>query len=98
MTMNRNTFDFTDLSDIPNEVKSELSKKGFVKDRICNLLKSSLSVRPDGLNIDEILVAYYRQHKEKVTRDTMYVHLNRLKVLGRVKKVRNKFIYVEGDS
>lgn len=75
-----NIFDLKDLSDLPEEVVSGLSKgkKGTFEKNIIKLLTTAR--RP--LNIDEVTVGYYRMFGIKKTRKAINMKLYNMSISG----------------
>lgn len=65
-----NIFDLTDVSDIPEEISTELSHDVFAQNILTLFNKAGRN-----LTIDEITVGYYRQFKEIKTKRQIMVKL-----------------------
>ena len=68
--MTENIFDLTDVSDIPEEISTELSHDVFAQNILTLFNKAGRN-----LTIDEITVGYYRQFKEIKTKRQIMVKL-----------------------
>ena len=68
--MTENIFDLTDVSDIPDEISTELNCNVFAQN-ILKLFKEA----GRNLTIDEVTVGYYRQFKEIKTKRQIMVKL-----------------------
>ena len=91
--MSKDLFNAVDMDDIPKELKQQLNKKRLLKNKIMSLLQEAMSVTNNvGVTVDQILVAYYREYGEVVTRRSMLSHLARLKQVGKIKKINNRYV------
>ena len=68
--MTENIFDLTDVSDIPEEISTELSHDVFAQNILTLFNKAGRN-----LTIDEVTVGYYRQFKEIKTKRQIMVKL-----------------------
>ena len=68
--MTENIFDLTDVSDIPDEISTELSHDVFAQNILTLFNKAGRN-----LTIDEVTVGYYRQFKEIKTKRQIMVKL-----------------------
>ena len=68
--MKENIFDLTDVSDIPDEISSELSNDVFAQNILTLFNKAGRN-----LNVNEITVGYYRQFNEIKTKRQIMVKL-----------------------
>ena len=68
--MTENIFDLTDVSDIPEEISTDLRRDVFAQ----NILKL-FNKAGRNLTVDEITVGYYRQFKEIKTKRQIMVKL-----------------------
>lgn len=68
--MTENIFDLTDVSDIPEEISTELSHDVFAQNILTLFNKAGRK-----LTVDEITVGYYRQFKEIKTKRQIMVKL-----------------------
>ena len=68
--MTENIFDLTDISDIPDEISTELNCDVFAQNILTLFNKAGRN-----LTIDEITVGYYRQFKEIKTKRQIMVKL-----------------------
>ena len=68
--MTENIFDLTDVSDIPDEISTDLTNDVFAQN-ILKLFKKA----GRNLSVDEITVGYYRQFKEIKTKRQITVKL-----------------------
>ena len=68
--MTENIFDLTDVSDIPDEISTELNCDVFAQNILTLFNKAGRK-----LTVDEITVGYYRQFKEIKTKRQIMVKL-----------------------
>ena len=68
--MTENIFDLTDISDIPDEISTDLNYDVFAQNILTLFNKAGRN-----LTIDEITVGYYRQFKEIKTKRQIMVKL-----------------------
>ena len=68
--MTENIFDLTDISDIPDEISTELNCDVFAQNILTLFNKAGRN-----LTIDEVTVGYYRQFKEIKTKRQITVKL-----------------------
>lgn len=68
--MTENIFNLTDVSDVPAEISSELSYDKFAQ----NILKL-FELAGRNLDVNEVIVGYYRQFKEVKTKKQIMVKL-----------------------
>ena len=68
--MTENIFDLTDVSDIPDEISTELNCDVFAQNILTLFNKAGRN-----LTVDEITVGYYRQFKEIKTKRQIMVKL-----------------------
>ena len=68
--MTENIFDLTDVSDIPDEISTDLNYDVFAQNILTLFNKAGRN-----LTIDEVTVGYYRQFKEIKTKRQIMVKL-----------------------
>jgi len=86
----KNIFDLTDLSDLPEEYKEQLSVINFKKEESKNLF--NLFLMKNKLKTDEIMVAYYRKYNKKVERRWVQATINNFIGARLIKRVeRNEY-------
>jgi hypothetical protein len=79
-----NIFDGTDVSDLPPDVQKEISPlhRGTYSFHVRELFKIK-----NTLHVDEIIIAYYRQHKHKLERKKAQEIVNNLTIQKILKRV-----------
>ena len=82
--MTENIFDLTDVSDIPEEISTELSHDVFAQNILTLFNKAGRK-----LTVDEITVGYYRQFKEIKTKRQIMV---KLYIMARAREAKIKSI------
>ena len=98
-TMNENVFDLSDLSDLPKDLRSELTslkRSSMFEERLLALLDLS----DYQLNLNQLQVAYFRkygEHKKRGAIQQKLYHLKKSELIEMVDGTRGCYIRINKD-